>query len=208
MLALAAAGIAISATGQVKAGRQAKQIGEANAQAITKTSELNAHLIEEGTELNAGVYEYNANALKLQAVDAVQRGKETEEVFRKQLKGFIGTQRTGYAAQNVELDSGSPLEVQMDSAKQGEHDALTIRTNAAREAWGYQTAAGGEQLQANATRKLGTLQAKNTRDVGRANALIARLGGNAAQSAANYGAASTIVNGATNLYMAKYGFKG
>src|SRR6266571_3446031 len=167
LLALTAAGVGISAYGQVQAGRNAKRIGEANAQAITKTSELNAHLIEEGTELNAGVYEYNANALKLQAVDAVERGKETEEVFRKQLKGFIGTQRTGYAAQNVDISTGSPVEVQMDTAKQGEHDALTIRTNAAREAWGFQTAAGGEQLQANATRKLGKLQAENARQVGR-----------------------------------------
>ncbi len=207
LLALTALGIGIDATGRVKAGKAAKQIGQLNARSITQTAELNASLIEEGSELNAGTFAYNAAALEYQGIDAVERGREQEELFRKQLRGFIGSQRASYAAQGVEIGEGSPLEVQMDTARQGELDALTIRVSAAREAWGFQTAAQGERLQARATRKLGTLQARNVRETGRAESLNARLGGNYAAAAQNWGAASSIVGGSATLLRTKYGYR-
>jgi hypothetical protein len=205
-LIVAAAGIGLSALGQVKAGAAAKKAGKVNAYSIEKISEQNAQLIEEGTALNAEVYDFNQKALEYQAVDAVTRGKQVEDLFRQQLKGFIGTQRVGYAGQNVDLSSGSPSEVISDTAYQGEFDALTIRTNAAREAWGYKTEATNLGLQARNLRKLGGLQAENVRTVGKANAANALQGGNLAASQANWGAASTIVGGAGTIIARKYGY--
>ena len=203
---LTLAGLGIEALGQLRAGRQAKRAGEANAQSIEEVARQNADLILQGADLNAGVDIFNAGIYDASAVDAVTRGQETENRFRTQLKGLIGSQRVSYAAQGVDVAEGSPLEVQMDTAHQGELDALTIRTNAAREAWGYSVQAQGSRLQAERTRKLGLLQSRNVRDVARAEARNARMGGNYAASAANWGVASTIATGAGNLYLRnKYG---
>jgi hypothetical protein len=118
----------------------------------------------------------------------------------------IGTQRAEFAAQGVDVGSGSAVDVQKDTAYQGEIDALTLRTNAAREAWGYTVEAQGETLQAQNTRKLGKLQAANTRQVGQATALNARIGGSIQESTANWGAASTLLSNTASVLSKKYGF--
>lgn len=199
-------GLAIESLGMLSAGSHAKRAGETNALTIEQVAKQNADLILEGAELNAGVDEFNARLFESSAADAVTRGHETEKRFRTQIKSLIGTQRVSYAAQGVDVSDGSALEVQMDTAKQGEFDALTIRVNAAREAWGYNVQAEGFRLQADRTRKLGKLQARNVRDVARAEALNSRLGGNYQASAAKWGVASTLATGAANIYMRnKYG---
>ncbi len=195
----AAFGTGLGAIGQIDAGHKAEEAAMVNAGTIAETSELNAQLIEQGSELNAGVHDFNAAALEMQATDAVSRGRDQEDRFRTQIKGLIGSQRASFAAQGVDVGSGSAVDVQEDTARQGELDALTIRTNAAREAWGYTVESEGETLQAEDTRKLGKLQAENTRQVGLAAALNARLGGSFQATAANFGAASTIVGGAASL---------
>ncbi len=81
--------------------------------------------------------EYNAKVADLQAADAITRGMETETRLRQGVRGMIGSQRVAFAASGQEVDSGSALDVQADTAALGELDAMTIRTNAAREAWGY-----------------------------------------------------------------------
>jgi hypothetical protein len=202
---LAAAGTGLSIFEQLKAADNAKIAAAVTSGTILQTSELNAQLIEQGSELNAGVHDFNAAALEGQATDAIARGKQTEGLFRKQLRGVIGSQRASFAAQGVEVSSGSAEQVQEDTAYQGELDALQIRTNAAREAWGFQVEATGERLQATNTRKLGTLQAANTRAVGRANANNARITGQNQASAAQWGAASTLVAGGYSIAKS-YGF--
>lgn len=192
-------GTAISTVGQVTAGSKAQSAGVTNAGTIASTGELNAQLIEQGAELNAGVDDFNAAALEGQATDAITAGAQQETLFRQQIKGVIGSQRASYAGGNVDVSSGSALEVQEDTAKQGELDALQIRTNAARTAWGYTTQAQGDELQAAATRKLGALQAANTRAVAAAEATNARMGGNITAAASNWGAASTIATGASTV---------
>src|SRR5437667_859900 len=200
------AGAALSVISHLSAAAAAKRAAAVTAGTISQTAEFNAQLIEQGTELNAQVHDFNAAALEGQSKDAVQRGKEQEDLFRKQIKGVIGSQRASYASQDLDISSGSPLEVQQDTARQGEMDALTMRANSSREAWGYTVAAKGERLTSDATRKLGVLQARNTRQVGHAEANNARVTGNAIASAHQWGAASTIATGAADVYrVRKYG---
>jgi hypothetical protein len=203
---LAGAAIGFDAFNQIRAGRAAKRAATSNAETALNVGNENADLILEGADLNAGVDEFNARVYEGQATDAVARGKDTENRFRQQIKGLIGSQRASYAAQGIDVSDGSALDVQMDTARQGQLDALTIRTNAAREAWGFNVQAKGFRLQADNTRKLGKLQATNTRTVARAQAKNYLAGGNYAAAAANWGAASTILTGAANLAMTqKYG---
>ena len=194
-----AAATGVSAIQQYIAGQKQKTAAAVTAAGIEQIGELNASLIESGSELNAKVHDFNAAALDMQATDAIAVGAQQETIFRQQLRGVIASQRASYAAQGVEVSSGSAEEVQESSAYQGELDALQIRVNAARSAWGYNIQAEGERQQAAYTRKLGKLQATNTRDVARVNASNARITGQNAASASNWGAAATIAGGAVQI---------
>ncbi len=76
-----------------------------------------------------------------QAKDAVALGEE--EIARRKLEArrLIGAQRAAAAASGVDPSSGSPLELALDAASQAELDAMTIRNNAYRAAYGYRVQA-------------------------------------------------------------------
>lgn len=77
-----------------------------------------------------------------QANDALQRGQVAEQKQRDLTAQRIGTQQAALAAQGTDLE-GSPTDILSDTARTGEQDALTIRNNAAREAYGYQVQGAG-----------------------------------------------------------------
>jgi len=85
--------------------------------------------------------QFNAAIAEEQATDAIARGKEEEDRYRAQVRSRIGTTRAAFASQGVDVGSGSAVDVQADQAYLGELDALQIRNNAAREAWGYRVEA-------------------------------------------------------------------
>jgi len=75
-----------------------------------------------------------------QSADALARGQVNEDKQRQVTASRIGTQTAALAAQGTDL-SGSPTDILGDTARAGEQDALTVRNNAAREAWGYKVQA-------------------------------------------------------------------
>lgn len=77
-----------------------------------------------------------------QAQDAIRRGQVAEQKQRDLTAQRIGTQQAALAAQGTDLE-GSPIDILGDTARAGEQDALTIRSNAKREAWGYEAQAAG-----------------------------------------------------------------
>jgi len=100
----------------------------------------------------------NATLAKAQATDATTRGAYAESLQRQGTRQLIGSQRAALAAQGVDIGSGTALDVQSSTAYLGELDALMVRNNAAREAWGYQVEAGGYTQQA----QMAKAQAENT----------------------------------------------
>lgn len=205
-LVIAGVGAGISALGQYKQGKAQQSIANLNAATLQQTGELNAGLIEEGAKTNAELLAFNQQMAEAQATDAVARGKEQEAVFRQGIRGMIGSQRAGFGASGLDVGTGSAVDVQADTAYWGEIDALTIRVNASREAWGYKVTAEDYRRQAASTRRLGALEAANTRAVARANALSARLGGTYAAQAGTTGAAATIAGTAGSLLLNRYRF--
>lgn len=145
--ALAIGGAIFNAVGNVKSGNAAKRVGE-----------------------------YNAAAAELMAQDAEQRGVIDAARQRSFTRMTVGSQRAGFAGQNVEVGSGSAADVQADAAYLGTRDEMTIRANAAREAWGFR------------------VEAEN-----------ARLGGEYAKSASRWGAASTLLGTGASLLQTRYG---
>jgi hypothetical protein len=118
MISMAIAGVAstaLSAYGQIQAGQQAQAAADYNA-AVARNNQIIADR---------------------QAEDAVKRGQVAEEEQRRRTRAIAGTQRAALAASGVQLDQGSPADILADTAQFGELDALTIRNNAEREAYGY-----------------------------------------------------------------------
>jgi hypothetical protein len=97
----------------------------------------------------------NATIAGWQATDAQQRGQIEEQRQRLATARLRGAQRAGMAANGIEIDSGSPLDVLMDTAQLGELDALTIRSNAEREAYGFRSQSGNLMAQAGLTQMAG-----------------------------------------------------
>lgn len=161
-----------------KAANAAKRAGAAQQEAANSQAELQ---------------DWNANVADLQGKDAIARGVESESRFRSGVDIMVGQQRAAAAGANIDVGFGSALDVQADAAYLGELDALTIRTNAAREAWGYKVQGQDLRRRAEITRKEGV------------NAVAA---GNAQASAANWQIAGTIATGAgdAGLLAQRYGF--
>jgi len=122
------------------------------------------------SERMAGVNERLSN---MQAEDAEKRGEVEAGNVLKRANQIKGSQRAGFAAQGIAVDSGSAQDVQTETAEMGALDALTVRNNAQREAWGYrvQGAQGrasaemdamGKRNTAGATLLTGGIQAADT----------------------------------------------
>lgn len=92
--------------------------------------------------------EQNAAYKEIAAQDAERRGDVDADSYRKQVGQLIGSQRTAFAGNGIDVNSGTAAEIQDDTAAIGEFDALTIANNAAREAWGYRVGASNDVMNA------------------------------------------------------------
>lgn len=116
----------------------------------------------EAGKFNERVAWQNAHFMESQALDAEKRGKEDESDLRVRIRQQIGTARAAYAAQGVQVSEGSVAETEASIAYMGEKDAVRIRNNAAREAWGYRVQAWNAKTQAKLARAEGRSQALGT----------------------------------------------
>lgn len=108
------------------------------------------------------IYKFNSQVAKVQAEDALKRGEESVTNLNKSVKKLVGSQRASLAAQGISLESGTPLELQQDTAYMGALDAITIRNNAYREAWGYKSQAISSALQGEFASLAGQNNYQNT----------------------------------------------
>lgn len=146
----------VGAAGQIQAG---------NAQAAA-------------SRYNAQVAEMNAKMADRAARDAIERGQIEEQNKRREIAAIQGRQQAAMAANGVDLTFGSPLDTLVDTAVLGEIDALTIRRNAAREAYDYE------------------VQGVNYR----ADATLARMNASSATSGGYMGALGTVLGGGAKAY--------
>jgi hypothetical protein len=108
--------------------------------------------IEKQGDYEAAMLEQNAKIAERQAQDALLRGKLEEQKIGANTRQIIGAQRSIIGAQGLDLESGSALDLQLEAASMGALDAMTIRNNARREAWGYNVEAGDARNRAVLTR--------------------------------------------------------
>lgn len=104
------------------------------------------------TRNNAIAQDNNAKMAKTQAEDALRRGADEELALRQRVAQTQGAQTAALAARGLDVSSGSALGLISDTEYLGEIDALTIRDNAAREAWGHNRQVQEYQYGATTTR--------------------------------------------------------
>lgn len=101
----------------------------------------------------------NERIAAMQAQSALARGHEAEGISRQRGKKMLGSQRAALAAQGIRLDAGSAQDIQQETLDIGELDALTIKNNALREAFGYKMQGISESMQGRLTYQAGMNQA-------------------------------------------------
>ncbi|MCY1201811.1 hypothetical protein D9M72_132820 [compost metagenome] len=111
------------------AGTAASMVGASNS-AKAEQNSLN---------YQAEVSANNAQIAEWQAQDAIRQGQQQEQQSRLQYAAMKGMQRAALAANGVALDEGSAVDILTSTDYLNEMDASTIRSSAARTAWGYRT---------------------------------------------------------------------
>ena len=76
-----------------------------------------------------GVADYNARVAENEAEETRKAGVEQENIQRRKTAELLSKQRAQLGAANVDITSGSPLQLQEDTLDLGEADALRIRSN-------------------------------------------------------------------------------
>jgi hypothetical protein len=99
--------------------------------------------------MNAQIAQQNAAyEVNLGEVQAQQQGMKT--------KSIIGQTKAVQGASGLDLNSGSAMEVRASEAELGAADQATIRSNAARRAYGFQVEAAQDEAQASLYDKAST----------------------------------------------------
>jgi len=88
-----------------------------------------------------GVADYNARVAENEAEETRSAGVERENIQRRKTAELLSKQRAQLGAANVDLTSGSPLQLQENTITLGEADALRIRSNFQRRAEALETGA-------------------------------------------------------------------
>lgn len=121
----------------------------------------------------AQVAKNNQEIANQYATMEIQKGQQLEEQKRQQTAQQEGAIRAAVGASGLDPNAGSPVRLQRDTAMVGEEDALTIRANAARAAYGYQVQGLNYAAQASADE----MAARNAAEGGSLGAFASILGG-------------------------------
>jgi hypothetical protein len=113
-----------------------------------------ANSINEGQQRQQNALRNEANA-QLASEDARARGENAAALTRAQASMDVADMQAAYGASGVDGTVGSPMDALRAYRRKTDLDILTLRNNAAREAWGY-------KLQADAASAEGRLAALRT----------------------------------------------
>lgn len=102
-----------------------------------------------------GVADYNARVQENEATEVRTKGVEEENIMREKTAKLISKQKAQLGAANVELGTGSALDIQEETELLGEVDALRIKSNFERKATSLETQAELTRAEGEAAEKSG-----------------------------------------------------
>lgn len=105
------------------------------------------------------VAENNAKSAEYAAKDAQARGMVEEDKARDRARAILGKQRTALAANGIDFSGGTGGNLLADTAGMAEFDALTVRNNSMKQAYGFKTQADNFRAEGRAARIGGQNQA-------------------------------------------------
>lgn len=157
-LTLAAVGAAASAGGAITSAIGSKYSGEAKGRMY---------------EYQAGIAKINEQIEKQNADYARKSGEVVASEVGAKAKQTMGLIKAGQGASGIDVNSGSAVQVRDSQQKKNEFDQTIVRSNAARQAYGFETGALTQQ----------------------ANAGLAGMGAEASRTAGDLGATASIIGG-------------
>lgn len=122
-----------------------------------------AKQVEQQGDYEAMLFGRNATLATQQADDTIARGEEAVGGVVRDARQVHGGQRVAFAAQGIDINSGSAADVQANDSALATVDMQRIRTNAAREAAGYRTEADTYRMQGDWARSSARNQARAMR---------------------------------------------
>ena len=145
------------------------------------SAEKQGEMQANAADYQAAVARNNQILANQSAQQAIAQGGVDAGQAQQKAAQQLSLVRAKEAASGVTLDSGSALDVQSDTAKSGALDALTIRNDAARKAYGFEVQ--GAQLGSQA--QFDVVQGENDQQLADLKAADSLLSG--ASSSANQG---------------------
>ena len=130
-------GAAVSAVGGASTIGTVASLGAAGIGALGSIEQSKASAASAG--YNAQVAQQNAQIATQNASFAGSQGQQEEGASGAQTKARIAATLANQGASGVDVNTGSDVNVRESEAKLGMLNALTIRSNAAKSAYGYQT---------------------------------------------------------------------
>lgn len=103
-------------------------------------------------EYQQAVAQENKKLADQKATDELNRGAEEAAQVRRQTQLRLGAQRAALAANNLDLQTGTSLDILGDTALYGAVDERRAKENARRRAWGYQLEGQNYQWQGDLAR--------------------------------------------------------
>lgn len=105
---------------------------------------------------------FNIEMAQLQGEDVIARGDEQAQKVKKAAGQLKGSQRAAAAAQGIGIDTGNVADMVADTERLSTEDFISIRNNAAREAFGYKAQAVSYGAQGAMNNLASQNQANNT----------------------------------------------
>lgn len=157
-LGIAAVGAAASAGGAITSAIGSKYTGEAKANMY---------------QYQAGIAKLNEQIEKQNADYARKSGEVVASEVGAKAKQTMGLIKAGQGASNLDVNSGSTVGVRESQQEKGEFEQAVVRSNAARQAYGFETGALTQQANAG----LAGMSAEASRTAGDLGATASIIGG-------------------------------
>lgn len=107
-----------------------------------------ANAQSDAAKFQAQVASNNAIIADRQAQTTIAAGEQQATISGLKTRATVGAIKAAQGASNVDVNTGSAVDVRSSQAELGMEDQLTIRSNAARQAYGYQVQSVSDTAQA------------------------------------------------------------
>lgn len=149
-------------------------------------------------QYNSEVAANNAKIAQQNSAYAAAEGEQNTNAALMKTRAEVGAIKASQAASGVDVDSGSAVDVRSSAAETGELNAINIRSEAARKAYGYQTEAAGYSGQAGLDKSAASNDAA-AGDIGADASIIGGLG-KAGEDYTKYGAGNSVNSGTDEFF--------